>query len=131
MSLEETQIKIVRIMQNTNKPLILNHIAKKASLAPQLVDYHLEQMIKKGLVYVIEEEGKKYYILQPVFYDRNWLDALYNQLTPFILELAEEGNIFLDQVEIDKSKAVLNILGAFLKRFEEEAEKAINHSKSF
>jgi len=115
-------LTIVETMQKADQPLILNHIAKRSKLSPQLVDYHLEQLIKKGLVLLAEEEGKKYYLLQPIFYDENWLDALYTMLTPFVDGMS--GRIGFEQfdLEISKERVIINILIMFLKRFEGELE---------
>jgi len=122
----ETQIKIVGVMQRANNPLILNHIAKRARIAPQLVDYHLEQMIKKGIAYLhTDENGNKYYMLQPIFYDKNWTYALSNQLIPFIQEMSKPGMLVFDQADEKTSveRLIINVFVTFLKRFEEEVEK--------
>lgn len=116
-------LKIVEAMQDADKPLILNHIAKRSDTSPQLADYHLGQMIKKGLVLCIDEEDKKHYMLQPIFYDENWLTALYQMLTPFVEGMS--GKIGYEQCELDVSqeRVVINILVMFLRRFEDELEK--------
>lgn len=116
-------LKIVEVMQCADKPLILNHIAKRADASAQLVNYHLGQMIKKGLVLCVEEDDKKYYMLQSIFYDENWLTALYQMLTPFVEGMS--GKIGYEQCNIDLSteRVVINILVMFLRRFEDELEK--------
>lgn len=116
-------LKIVEAMQNADKPLILNHVAKRAKISPQLADYHLGQMIKKGLVLCIDEYDKKHYILQQIFYDENWLTALYQMLTPFVEGMS--GTIGYEQHDLDLSqeRVVINIMVMFLRRFEEELEK--------
>lgn len=108
-------------MQLAGRPLLLSHIAKRAKIAHQLVDYHLEQMIKKGIIYRVDDGfEEKYYLLQPVFYDVNWMNALTNQLIPFVEEMGQPGMVVLDQIEIPTEKAIVEILVAFLNRFEEE-----------
>lgn len=126
MSNYGTQLKIIRVMQRANNPLILNHIAKRANMAHQLVDYHLEKMIKNGLASVYSGEGgKTYYMLQPIFYDKNWTLALSNQLIPFIQEMSKPGMIVYDLVgeDVTVERVIVNVLVAFLQRFEEEIEK--------
>ncbi len=110
-------------MQKADKPLILNHIAKHAGASAQLVDYHLGQMIKKGLVLCLNEDDKKYYILQPIFYDENWLIALYKMLTPFVEGMSDKIGYEQYSLDISQERVVINILVMFLRRFEDELEK--------
>lgn len=124
---EETQLKIIRVMQKINRPLILNHIAKRCNIAPQLADYHLQKMIKKGLIVSTFNEHE-YYMLQPIFYDKNWLTALYIQLTPFLEDMAKENGLSMNQTDQPAEKVVINVFTMFLKRFEEEIEKGIKKS---
>ena len=123
MSDKDFLLTIVETMQRADKPLIMNHIARRSKISPQLVDYHLEQMINKGLVLLVEEENKKYYMLQPIFYDENWLNALYTMLTPFVEGMS--GHIAFEQfdTEISKERVIINILIMFLRRFEGELEE--------
>ncbi len=124
MSDKDFLLTIVETMQKADKPLIMNHIAKRAGISPQLVDYHLEQLINKGLVLLVKDNDKKYYILQPIFYDENWLDALYKMLTPFVEGMS--GRIGYEQcsLEISSERVIINILLMFLRRFETELEKS-------
>jgi len=116
-------LRIVEVMQDADMPLILNHIAKRADASAQLVDYHLGQMIKKGLVLCIDEDDKKYYILQPIFYDENWLTALYKMLTPFVEGMSDKIGYEQYDLDISQERVVINILVMFLRRFEDELEK--------
>ncbi|MBA7609121.1 hypothetical protein ES703_16308 [subsurface metagenome] len=116
-------LKIVEAMQKADKPLILNHIAKRANESAQLVNYHLCQMIKKGLVLCLNEDDKKYYILQPIFYDENWLIALYKMLTPFVEGMGDKIGYEQYSLDISQERVVINILVMFLRRFEDELEK--------
>jgi len=123
VSEKKTLLTIVETMQRADKPLIMNHIAKRSKLSPQLVDYHLEQMIKNGLALLIKEDDKKYYMLQPIFYDDNWLNALYEMLTPFVEGMS--GRIAYEQFtnDISQERVIINILVMFLRRFEDELDK--------
>jgi len=116
-------LRIVEVMQNADKPLILNHIAKRAEASPQLVDYHLGRMIKKGLVLCVDEYDKKYYILQPIFYDENWLTALYQMLTPFVEGMSDKIGYEQCDQDVPQDRVVINILVMFLRRFEDELQK--------
>jgi len=121
-------LKIVRVMQKANKPLILNHIAKRAKTAPQLVDYHLEKLIENGIICSIDDDGSTYYALQPAFYDENWLNALYVQITPFVEAMAGGGSILFEQAKVAEEKVVINVLSIFLERFKEEIQKTFKKS---
>ena len=116
-------LKIVKAMQDADKPLILNHIAKRAKTSPQLTDYHLGQMIKKGLVLCVDEYDKKYYMMQPIFYDENWLTALYQILTPFVEGMGDKIGYEQCDLDLSQERVVINILVMFLRRFEDELEK--------
>ena len=123
MTEKDPIMRIVEVMQDADMPLILNHIAKRADASAQLVDYHLGQMIKKGLVLCINEDDKKYYILQPIFYDENWLTALYKMLTPFVEGMCDKIGYEQYDLDIPQERVVINILVMFLRRFEDELEK--------
>lgn len=118
-------LKIVEAMQQSGKPLILNHIAKRTKIPVQLVDYHLEKLIENGIVYSIKQDGNNYYMLQPVFYDENWLNALYAQLTPFVESMNDGESILFDQAKVPEGKVVINIITVFLGRFQVEIEKTL------
>ena len=118
-----TKIRIVEAMLKAGKPLILQHIAENAKMTPQLVKYHLVQMVDEGIAgtTIHEEDGNVYYLLQPPYYDKNWQDALYNQLTPFVLEM---GKTLDDgQAKVPKTKVVVRNLAMFLRLFESKIEK--------
>lgn len=127
MKNQDVVLKIVEVMQQSGKPLILNHIARRTRIPVQLVDYHLEKLIESGIIYSLKENGSTFYTLQPVFYDGNWLNALYAQLTPFVEDMAD-GDILFEQTKIPREKVVINIITVFLGRFQVEIEKTF---KSF
>ena len=79
-----TKLKIIKILIKADKPLILNHIAKKTNLDIQLVEYHIKKLIGDGIVIIETEEEKKYYYLCSPFYDTNNMNALYSLLTPYV-----------------------------------------------
>jgi DNA-binding MarR family transcriptional regulator len=119
-----TKTKIVKAMQKADRPLILQHIAKATKLTPQLVSYHMKQMIECGIagIYPVEQDlGNIYYTLQPAYYDKKWLDALFVALTPFVEEMGK--NIDADQAKVDTSVAVIRNLSMFLRLFEDKIQK--------
>lgn len=121
--MSENETKIVRTMQNAGKPLILTHIADRAKIPFQLVDYHLEKMMAKGIVIKDGINGKMYYMLQPPFYDKAWKDAFKKLLLPLVEAINADENLILDLTEVPREKVVINVLTTLLKRFEEELQK--------
>lgn len=118
------KVRIIEAMQKANKPLINQHIAKLAKITPQLTNYHINQMIEWGIAgtYPIETDpNNTYYTLQPAYYDKKWLDALYLALTPFAEQLGKD--LDLDQAQVDMPKAVVRNLSMFLRLFENKIEK--------
>lgn len=117
------QLRIVAELQRANKPLLLGHIAKRTDISRSLVQYHVQKMLRDGLLLTTEYDGKTWYLLQPVFYDENWLNALYNQLTPFIEEMAAGDKVSFEQADVTNDLVVVNVLGVFLQRFQQEVRK--------
>ena len=91
MPQKDTRITIMQAMIRAGKPLILSHIAKRAKKDIQLVAYHLEQLVKEGIVYTYsgEEDELTYYYLAAPFYDEDNMNALYALLTPYVQQTRE------------------------------------------
>ena len=121
--MSENELKIVKTMQRAAGPLMLTKIAERARMAHQLVDYHLENLMGKGLVVRDSLEGKTYYMLQPPFYDPGWRDAFLKQVTPLAEAISTE--LILDLTEVPQERVVINILATQLKIFQEELSKLI------
>jgi len=120
-----TKIRIVESMQKAEKPLILQHIAKLSKLTPQLVSYHMEQMVKWGIAGTVRSpdpaDDKVYYVLQQAYYDENWLNSLFALLEPYIKGVTSQ--IDFDQAGVKPAKAVIRNLSMFLRLFERKIEK--------
>ena len=111
-------------MQKAGQPLILQHIAKQCDLSPQIVKYQVDQMIQCGIIGSIqhpEEPLKTYYMLQPAYYDKNWLQTLYALFTPYIEALGKM--IDTQQATVTPEQALTRNITMFLRLFEEEIEK--------
>lgn len=120
-----SKIPIIEAMQKANKPLILQHIAKRCELDPQLVSYHMKQMIMWGIAGTVESpdlsDDKTYYVLQSAYYDQRWLESLFALITPYITALNEQ--IDFDQATVEPAKAVVRNLSMFLRLFERKIEE--------
>jgi len=118
-----TKIQIIETMQKAGKPLILQHIAKRSKLTPQLVSYHMKQMIQWGIAGTVQSpdftDPKVYYVLQPAYYDENWLNSLFVLLEPYMKALT----IDFEQTEVGHTKSVIRNLSMFLRLFEHKIEK--------
>lgn len=90
MDSNDTELKIVLTMIEYGEPLICQHIAKKSELDQQLVAYHLKNMLEKGILLKEEADNRKYYLLQPIFYDENVMISLFSLLTPVVEQLPKE-----------------------------------------
>lgn len=116
-----SQIRIVEAMQKARKPLILQHIAKKSRLTPQLVNYHLKQMISWGIVNVYTEDDKTFYVLQAPYYDEGALEALFAVLTPYLKAMTQDMDF--SQIEVKASRALIRNLSIFLSLFQSKIER--------
>ena len=118
-----TKIQIIEAMQKGGNPLILQHIAKMSKLTPQLVSYHMKQMVKWGIAGVVQSpditDTKAYYVLQSAYYDEHWLNSLFVLLEPYMKALV----IDFEQTEVDPTKSVIRNLSMFLRLFERKIEK--------
>lgn len=119
-----SKVMIVKAMQKLGKPDIIQHIAKECKMTPQLVKYQIDQMIQWGIVGTVEhpdEPFKTYYMLQPAYYDKGWLQSLYAIFTPYIEALGTM--IDTDQAAVTPEQALTRNLTMFLRLFEDQLEK--------
>ena len=97
MSLEEaftSKIKIIKALRRAGEPLIAQHIAKRSRLSPQLVSYHLQQMVEWGMIIISTSEDKTFYHLQKAYCDEELLGILSDMLIPY-MALAESPSTLL------------------------------------
>ena len=124
MSLEEaftSKIKIIQTLRRAREPLIAQHIAKRCRLSPQLVSYHLEQMIQWGMIVTSSSEDKTFYHLQKAYWDDRLLENLSLMLVPYMEEMSK--NLDFSQVTVSTTEAVIRNLFMFLRLFETEIQK--------
>jgi len=118
-----TKIQIVKALQKADKPLILQHISELSKVSTQLTAYHMKQMVEWGIAGTVEVNGddKTYYMLQPAYYDRKWLEALFALLLPYLKSMKKQMDF--SGTKVDSSKAIVRNLSMFLRLFEEKIEK--------
>ena len=110
-------------MQKANRPLILQHISKLGKISTQLTAYHIKQMVEWGIAGTVDVNGdeKTYYMLQPAYYDRNWLEALFALMLPYLTGMQKQMDF--SETKVDSSQAIVRNLSMFLRLFEEKIEK--------
>jgi len=124
LSLEEafaSKIKIIQTLRRAGGPLIAQHIAKRSRLSPQLVSYHLQQMVEWGMIITSNVEDKTFYHLQKAYWNDQLLEDLSIMLIPYMKKMSK--NMDLSQVKVSSSEAVIRNLFMFLRLFETEIEK--------
>jgi len=120
----QSKIRIIQAMQKAGKPLIMQHIALQSGVSPQLVKYQMGQMLQWGIAGTVphpEDASKTYYVLQPAYYDKDWLNSLYALLTPYVKAL--DKMMDYDQANVKPEQALTRNLSMLLRLFEIEAEK--------
>ncbi len=123
-----TKLKIIKCLVDEDKPLILNHIAKKTDLDIQLVEYHIKKLIAEGIVNTAIEAEKKYYYLCAPFYDEDNMNALYSLLIPYVKATAKEMR---EEKEEITEKEILNAFMYLMLLFIENINVEIIGEKVF
>lgn len=127
MSLNElftSKIRIIETLRRAGKPLIAQHIAKRSHLYPQLVRYHLGQMVEWGMVTTSNSEDKTFYQLQKPYYDEQLMEALSEMLIPYMQNMSKDMDF--SQVKVSTGEAVIRNLFMFLRLFETEIDKSFS-----
>ncbi|MCJ7634895.1 hypothetical protein MUP77_21215 [Candidatus Bathyarchaeota archaeon] len=125
MSLNElftSKIRIIETLRRAGRPLIAQHIAKRSHLYPQLVRYHLGQMVEWGMVTTSNSEDKTFYQLQKPYYDEQLMEVLSEMLIPYMQNMSKD--IDYSQVKVSTGEAAIRNLFMFLRLFETEIDKS-------
>ena len=117
------KVQIIKAMQKANRPLILEHISNLSKVSTQLTAYHVKQMVEWGMAGTVDVNGddKTYYMLQPAYYDRNWLEALFALMLPYLTGMQEQMDF--SEAKVESPQAIVRNLSMFLRLFEEKIEK--------
>ncbi|MCJ7632850.1 winged helix-turn-helix domain-containing protein [Candidatus Bathyarchaeota archaeon] len=124
MSLDEvfsSKIKIIQTLRRAGKPLIAQHIAKRSRLSPQLVSYHIGQMVEWGIITASSFEDKTVYQLQKAYLDEQLLEDLSALLILYMQKMSK--NMDFSQIKGSTTEAVIRNLFLFIRLFETEIEK--------
>jgi len=110
----QTRLKIVELLQNEPDPLILNHIAKKIGDTPQLVDFHLRNLVSDGIVRKIENKDEIKYHLQPYIYSKQFKEVFEKRIGEWAVILEPYLDLANADDEVD---AILNNLYMIMREF--------------
>jgi len=116
-----SKIKIIQTLRRARQPLIARHIANRSRLSPQLVSYHLEQMVQWGMIITSNSEDKTFYHLQKAYWDDQLLEDLSLMLVPYMQKMSR--GMEFSQVKVSTTEAVIRNLFMFLRLFETEIQK--------
>ena len=119
----DIKLKIIKYLIEKEKPIILNHIAKKIGSSAQLTEYHIKQLIEQKVLNCIEYKNKKHYFLTAPFYDEYKIEALYKYLTPYAETMIEE--LKNNDSDIVEYKTAINTLKYILCLFIDDMSKEI------
>lgn len=108
----QKQLKIFLTMLDADKPLRLTEISDHCKMSPQLVKYHLPNMVKDGLIVPIDIDGEKYYSVQLVFLNTALFDKLSSKIIPVVKIIAD--NVSYEYAEGDKEDVIRNCLVAYI-----------------
>ncbi|MBU1173175.1 MAG: winged helix-turn-helix domain-containing protein [Proteobacteria bacterium] len=127
MSLNElftSKIRIIEALRRAEKPLIAQHIAKRSHLYPQLVRYHLGQMVEWGMVTTSTVEDKTFYQLQQPYCDEQLMEVLSELLIPYMQHMSE--GMDFSQAKVSVGEAVIRNLFMLLRMFETEIDESFS-----
>jgi len=118
----DIESRIIRTMISAEKPLRLSELAKESGIYKEKLQYNLRNMIEKGLILTIMEDGKKYYIPQPIFWNNDILYKINERIIPIIKDIYNS----IDYSQVDNpntSESLINCLQMSLKLFSFEIDE--------
>lgn len=104
----DVSTEILRVLLETDVPLTAYAISKRIKRSIQIVSYHLEQFLLKGIVESDEKSGRNLFYLKPILYDKEMIIAFKDALTPIVKVIASE---------CEDVSHIINILEACLLLF--------------
>ena len=119
----DTYVHILRVLITRNMGLRCIDIAKECKMGRERIHQNLSKMIDKGILLKEEVNGTKYYFPQPIFWDNDILNGMYERMLPFVKEINDD--LIYDQIkdgEYEKH-SVLECIQILLKLFSFEIEE--------
>ena len=108
--LEDSKTKIVAAMYNIGQPSRQTDLVKEMGMSPQLIDYHIKELIQKSIISIVEDEnGCKYYVLSEVFYDESLFEGVRDALYPLVDAVSQSIHVGDTKTVIENSKYLIEL----------------------
>lgn|GEM_PF-5846511 len=106
----DSKTKIVAAMYNIGQPARQTDLVKEIGISPQLIDYHIKELIQKGVISIVEDEkGCKYYVLSEVFYDETLFEGIRDVLYPLADAISESIHVDDTKTVVENSKYLIEL----------------------
>lgn len=106
----DSKSKIVAAMYNIGQPSRQTDLVKELGMSPQLIDYHIKELIQKGIISIVEDEtGCKYYVLSEVFYDESLFEGVRDILYPLADAVSQSIHVDDTKIVIENSKYLVEL----------------------
>jgi len=119
---DNLSLLIIKTLILAESPLRLTELVKKSGIYKEKLHYNLKNMIAEGLILMVEIEGKKYYLPQPIFIDNDILYALYQATTPLV-KIIDKNMDYSQAEDSDTSEIFINCFQMALKLFSFDIEE--------
>lgn len=120
----------MQLLKKKDKPLIAQHVAKGIKKSSSLTHYHLQKLVKNGVVVIDIDFERTYYLLQPVFYMEDAENVLMGNLTPWVKEFMKQIEIDEANVKISKEDVLIACLKFYFQLFLIEVKKILLDDKT-
>ena len=106
----DSKTKIVAAMYNIGQPARQTDLVKEMGMSPQLIDYHLKELIEKNIVSIVEDDnGCKYYVLSEVFYDETLFEGIRDALYPLADAVSQSIHVEDTGSVVENSKYLIEL----------------------
>lgn len=106
----DSKSKIVAAMYNIGQPSRQTDLVKELGMSPQLIDYHIKELIQKGIISIVEDEnGCKYYVLSEIFYDESLFEGVRDILYPLADAVSQSIHVDDTKIVVENSKYLVEL----------------------
>ncbi|MFA5235195.1 MAG: hypothetical protein WC390_12420 [Sulfurimonas sp.] len=107
---DNSKTKIVAAMYNIGQPVRQTDLVKEMGMSPQLIDYHIKELIEKNVISIVEDDnGFKYYVLSEVFYDESLFEGIRDALYPLADAVSQSIHVGDTKVVVENSKYLVEL----------------------
>lgn len=106
----DSKTKIVAAMYNIGQPARQTDLVKEMGMSPQLIDYHIKELIEKNIISIVEDDnGCKYYVLSEVFYDETLFEGIRDALYPLADAISQSIHVEDTAPVVENSKYLIEL----------------------